>query len=190
MRDSMTIVQTKLGETLAERGSLILDKRELEDALGISHDQIKSYEKTLGSKLAYISKLESQLQVKDTITLTKVVHDTLSNSYTGSYNDKWMSFNQKFILDKNPRFEVYDISMNVPLKVGLTNDYTIFVTSPNPYFHPTDIEGAVIDGSRFTKKQRRLNIGLYGGVGIGYGMIGKQLDIGPQVGVGIGYRIL
>ena len=84
---------------------------------------------------------------------------------------------------------VYNIGMYLPLKVGITEDYTIFVTSPNPYFKASSIEGAVIDGSKFAKKPSRWTFSVYGGFGAQYGLINKQIDIGPQVSAGIGFRI-
>ena len=190
MLDSVKVVETKYGEVLYEKSSLILEKKDLEEALDISKQQIKGYEKTLGSKLAYISKLESQLNIKDTIKITEIVHDTLSNSYLMHYSDNWLKFDEEFSL-KNPSapdMSIYNICIDVPLKVGLGDNYTIFVQSDNPYFNVTNIEGAVIDGSRFAQKISRWYIGAYTGLGIGYGLINKTIDIGPQVGVGVGFR--
>ena len=191
LQDSVEVIQTKYGETLFENGSLILEKKELEEALGISQKQIKDYEKTLNAKLAYISKLEAQLAVKDTIKVTEIVHDTLSNSYTMSYKDEWLGFDEIFSLKNplKPELSVYNIGMNVPLKVGLTDDYKIFVTSLNPYFIVTSIEGAVIDKSKFAPKPKRWAVGVYGGFGFSYGLLNKQIDIGPQIGAGVTYII-
>lgn len=190
LRDSMEVVETRNGEILYENGSLIIEKKELEEALGITKQHVKDYEKTLGSKLAYISKLESQLEIKDTITITNVIHDTLTRTYSINYNDGWLNFDENFsmLVPDQPTFEIYNINMNVPLKVGLTDNYTIFVTSPNPYFKVTDIEGAVIDKGKFAPKLRRWTLGAYAGFGLGYGFINKQIDVGPQIGVGVGYR--
>ena len=193
MQDSVHVVTTKYGEVLYERSSLILEKKELEDALGISKKQVKDYEKTLGSKLAYISKLESMLEKKDTVTITveKIIHDTLTNSYTAFYNDKWLSFNQRFTIESptNYWFDNWGFKMNVPLKVGLTDNYTIFVQSDNPYFSVSEIEGAVIDKSKFAQKPRRFVIIVYAGFGAQYGLINKTFDVGPQLGAGFGIRI-
>jgi hypothetical protein len=190
LQDSVSVIKTKHDEVLFENGSLIIEKRDLQEALDISKQQVRDYEKALGSKLAYISKLEAQLKIKDTVYVTEVVHDTLTNSYRMSYCDDWLKFDENFsLLDpNNPVLKVYNIDMNVPLKVGLGGDYKIFVTSPNPYFNVTSIEGAVIDGSRFEKKISRWTLGAYGGFGFQYGLITKQIDVGPQVGVGVGFR--
>lgn len=193
LQDSVEVVTTKYGEVLYERGSLILEKKELEEALGLSKKQIKDYEKTLNSKLAYISKLESQLEKKDTVTITveKIIHDTLTNSYTGLYRDKWLSFNQRFTIESptNYWFDSWGFKMNVPLKVGLTDNYTIFVQSDNPYFSVSEIEGAVIDKGQFTQKPRRFVIIVYAGFGAQYGLIHRTFDVGPQLGFGLGIRV-
>lgn len=191
LQDSVEVIETRNGELLFENGSLILQRKELFDALDLSQRQVRDYEKALGSKLAYISKLEAQLKIKDTVVVKEVVHDTLTNSYTMGYDDNWLKFNQKLSFDEsnNPVLKTYDISMNVPLKVGIGDNYRIFVTSPNPYFNVTEIEGAVIDGSRFAQKPRRWTFSIYAGWGIQYGVINKQLDTGPQAGAGIGFRI-
>ena len=193
LQDSVEVVTTKYNEVLYEKGSLILEKNELENALGISEKQVKDYEKTLGSKLAYISRLESRLEMKDTVTITieKIVHDTLTNSYTGIYQDPWLSFNQRFTVESptNYWFDNWEFKMNVPLKVGLTDNYTIFVQSDNPYFVVSNIEGAVLDKSRFAQKRQRLVIINYIGFGAQYGLIHKTFDVGPQIGVGVGLRI-
>ena len=190
LQDSVEVVKTKNGELIFENGSLILEKNELFDALELSKKQVKEYEKALGSKLAYISKLEAQLNIKDTIKVTEIIHDTITNTYSMGYKDKWLSFDETFsLLDpEKPILNVYNINMDVPLKVGLGENYRIFVTSENPYFNITSIEGAVIDGSKFEKKISRWSLGAYGGFGLGYGLINKQIDIGPQVGIGVEFR--
>ena len=191
LQDSVNVIRTRNGELLFENGSLILNKKNLEEALDLSKKQIRDYEKTLGSNLAYISKLESELKIKDTIKITKIIRDTLSNSYSIHYDDSWLKFDEVFSLHNplTPEMSLYNISMNVPLKVGIGDNYNIFVTSPNPYFNITSIEGAVIDGSQFAKKPQRLNISVYVGVGGQYGLINRKIDVGPQVGIGIGFRL-
>ena len=190
LRDSIEVIKTKHGEVLYENGSLIIEKKELSDALDISKKQIKDYEKALDSKIAYISKLEAQLKIKDTVYVTEVIHDTLTNSYKAHYDDNWLNFDQDilFFTPDRPILKTYNISMNMPLKVGIGDNYRIFVTSPNPYFNVTSLEGAVIDGSMFMKKQSRWVLGSYIGFGLDYDLIHKDIGVGPQVGVGIGFR--
>jgi hypothetical protein len=49
----------------------------------------------------------------------------------------------------------------------------------------TDIEGAIIDGSKFAPKKKRLNWGFQLGFGAQYGIFNKKVDLGPYGGVGI-----
>ena len=190
LQDSVEVVKTKNGELLYENGSLILQRKELFEALDLSQRQVRDYEKVLGAKLAYISQLEARLEVKDTVVVKEIVYDNVTNTYSMAYRDKWLNFDQTLSWDEwnNPILKTYNISLDVPLKVGLGDNYRIFVTSPNPYFNITSIEGAVVDGSQFAKKPSRWTLGAYGGFGIGYDLIHKSFGVGPQVGVGIGFR--
>ena len=80
---------------------------------------------------------------------------------------------------------IESLSMNVPLNVGLTNDYQIFVKTPNPYISFTNIEGAVIDNSILRPKKKRFSWGLHGGVGVMYDVIDKDIAIGPNASFGV-----
>ena len=71
--------------------------------------------------------------------------------------------------------------MNVPLMLGLTDDYKFWVKTDNPYVTFTNIDGAVIDNSS-VKKDKRLHHGISLGFGFQYGLFGKQFDFGPQFG--------
>lgn len=190
LQDSVEVIETRNGELLFENGSLILQRKELFDALDLSQRQVRDYEKALGSKLAYISKLEAQLKIKDTVVVKEIVYDNVTNTYSMAYRDKWLNFDQTLSWDEGnkPILKTYNISLDVPLKVGLGDNYRIFVTSPNPYFNITSIDGAVVDGSQFAKKPSRWTLGAYGGFGIGYDLIHKTVGVGPQAGVGIGFR--
>ena len=78
--------------------------------------------------------------------------------------------------------------MKVPLKFGITDDYTMFIQSDNPYVEFGEINGAVIEGSKFLPKEKRWSWGIHGGIGIGYDLITRRLGIGPYLGVGIQYN--
>ena len=190
LQDSVEVVKTRNGELLYENGSLILQRKELFDALDLSQRQVRDYEKVLGAKLAYISQLEARLEVKDTVVVKEIVYDNITNTYSMAYRDKWLNFDQTLSWDEwnQPILKTYNITLDVPLKVGLGDNYRIFVTSPNPYFNITSIEGAVIDGSQFATKPSRWTLGAYMGFGLDYDLIHKTVGVGPQVGVGIGFR--
>ena len=189
--DSVETITTKYGETIFANNSLIADKNELEEKLGITKKQLREYEKIIDQKIAYIAQLEGKLSIKDTVIITNVIHDEVNNSYLMNYKDEWFNFSQSlnFVGDEVTS-QIYDFDMNLPLKVGIGDDYKIFVTSPNPYFKVSSIDGAVVDKGRFAQKSKRFGFGMYGGFGVGYGLINKQLDMGPQVGFGFQWIIL
>ena len=189
LQDSVNVIKTHHDEVVFENGSLILERNELTKYLNITKDQIKDYEKIIKDKIAYISDLESQLHIKDTVTVTIITHDTLTNSYPLQYRDRWLTFDGVFSLSNptHPSLDLFNIKMDIPLRVGIGDNYRIFVTSPNPYFNITSIDGAVVDGGQFLKKKKRWHFGVWIGFGQQYGLINKKIDIGPQVGVGFGY---
>jgi hypothetical protein len=88
----------------------------------------------------------------------------------------------------NSNTELYNISMDVPLNIGLSDMYQLFVTSPNPYVSFTNMEGALIEGSKLYPKRKKFNFGVQGGFVMGYDIITKQLTLGPYFGAGIQYN--
>jgi hypothetical protein len=70
------------------------------------------------------------------------------------------------------------------LTIGLTNDYQIFATTPNPYIIFTDIEGSVIENSVLKPRKKRFSWGVQFGFGTMYDIIDKDLSIGPYGGLG------
>ena len=77
------------------------------------------------------------------------------------------------------------------LKVGLTQDWKIFVTSDNPNVNLTSIEGVLVDKKAFLKQQKkdRFSIGIQFGFGAQYGLMHRQFDYGPYIGIGAEYRL-
>ena len=84
-----------------------------------------------------------------------------------------------------------EMKMSVPLKVGLTEDWTIFVRSSNPYVDFNSIDGAVLDKSLYTQKPkaRRVGFGVWAGMNTGWDVNTKEVYVGPGFGVGVYYRI-
>ena len=108
-----------------------------------------------------------------------------------NYTDKWVTLGGHSTQTTFDDFytTLDTLSMNVPLKVGLTDDSKIFVQSSNPYMHITDIQGAYVDESQLRKIINRFGLCFYLGWGIQYGVINQKFDTGPQLGAGIYYRI-
>ena len=189
-RDKITELTLENGKLLAERSAYIVKNNELEEILNITKQEKKDIERKLNDKIAYISTIESNIRV-DTLELvnTVIIKDSSTINIRFNYDDKWVKFSgSSYYKNGKSKTSIFDININTPLKVGLTNDLTIFVESENPYLNITNIEGAVVDGSTLHPKKKRWNFSLQGGIGIHYGLFSQKVDIGPYVGAGISYN--
>lgn len=184
-------LELKNGELLTARDSYILDKSQLEEELQVTKKEVKELEKKLNSSLAYIAQIKTEVRI-DTI---EIVRDSII--YKGDniskvlfeYNDEWFSI--KGITDltnPTPITSLYNINMLVPLTMGLTNDYKLFIQSPNPYVYFTDMDGAAVNGSILAPKKKKWNFSLQGGMGICYDIISKNIGVGPYGGMGISFN--
>lgn len=185
-------VELKNGELLTARDSYIATINDLEDLLDISKQEIKDIQRQLDSKVAYISKIESEVRVEyiETVRDSIIYINSDPNIATSTfrYNDKWVdligrndfTFGEKFSYNTT----IESLSMEVPLNVGLTNDYQIFVKTPNPYVSFSNIDGAVIDNSVLRPRKKRFNWGLQMGFGAMYDVMNKNIAVGPYAGVG------
>ena len=182
LRDSVHTEQLKNGELMSSKQMLILEKKQLEDYLGIAKKEIKEIEKKLDSKIAYIAKLEGQIQV-DTVRLVDSVYVKDSTYYTQwTFKDQWLylqGFTQ--FKDGTSVSQLNNLAMDVPLKLGITEDNQVFVTTPNPYVSFSSIDGAALNQP--TKKSR-WNIGIQVGFGMQYDIHRNALGYGPYIGVG------
>jgi hypothetical protein len=151
--DSIEMYELKNGALVYEINSYILEKKQLEQYLDVSKKEVKDLEKKLGDALSYISKVEGQVKY-DTITM----HDTVvwidDVAYADIlYNDQWISIEGQTKIDKNQaQTTLNNIVVPVPLKVGLTDNYNIWVESENPYLTITELKGAVVKDSPIIQK--------------------------------------
>ena len=189
-------VKLKNGELVTVRDSYIATIDDLEILLDISKSEIKDLQRKLDSKVAYISKIESNTKieyievVKDSIVYVNNSPSELISNF--HYTDQWLKINGQNNIKIGETFEcntiLNEINVNTPLTVGLTNDYQIFVSSPNPYVHFNEIEGAVIDNSMFRPRKKRFSWGIQLGAGIMYDVWHKQIAVGPYTGVGVEFN--
>lgn len=189
-KDKITELTLENGKLLAERSAYIVKNNELEEILNITKQEKKDIERKLNDKIAYISTIESNIRI-DTLELvnTIIIKDSSTINIGFNYDDKWVKFSgSSYYKNGKSKTSIFDINVNTPLKVGLTNDLTIFVESENPYLNITNIEGAVVDGSTLHPKKKRWNFSLQGGIGVHYGLFSQKVDIGPYVGAGISYN--
>ena len=202
LTDTLHTYKLKNGELMYEKQGFIAEKKELEEYIGIKEKEVKEIEKKLKSALATIAKLQGQVRV-DTIHMTdsiEVLPDSTYNCHF-NYNDKWLSMDGVTSVQLDPfnsHTIINNIGMEVPLKVGTTEDNKWFVTSENPYVQFTSIEGANLEKA----KQKRWSLGIQAGVGgiFGYGISGCSADgivrtgwilgAGGYVGIGISYKLI
>lgn len=191
-KGQMEQLELKNGELISTRDSYILDKKNLEEALEVSKDEVKMLEKKLESSLAYIANMESQIHI-DTVTIVEdsIIYDEGDIAQIHfEYDDDW--FGVKGTTDlTGPEIttSLYDIKMYVPIQWGMMDNYKIFVKSDNPYVSFTNLDGAVIDGSKLIPKQRKFGLSIQGGFGVNYDLLKKNLGVGPYLGVGVHWRI-
>lgn len=184
-------VELMNGELLSARDSYIASINDLEELLDITKQEVKDIQRQLDSKVAYISRLESEVNiqyievVKDSIVYVNNADDIITYFH---YSDKWISFDGKNEIKRKPNFDynttLSNININTPLTIGLTNDYQFFVTSPNPYVTFTNIDGAVINNSILRPRKKRFNWGLQLGFGTTYDIVDNDIAVGPYAGVG------
>lgn len=185
-------VELKNGELLSSRDSYIATINDLEELLDITKQEVKDIQRQLDSKVAYISKIESEVRVEyiETVrdSIIYVNSDPNIATSTFRYNNKWVDLvgRNEFIFGEqfNYKTTIESLSMDVPLNVGLTNDYQIFVKTPNPYVSFSSIDGAVIDNSILKPRKKRFNWGLQLGFGAMYDIMDKDIAVGPYAGVG------
>lgn len=185
-------LELKNGELITTRDSYLLDKYKLEEELGITKKEVKDLEKKLESTLAYISNIESEVRI-DTIETVRDSIIYINDSDIDvkfHYSDEWLSFNGLTrIRDTQSNTSLRDVNIRVPLTIGLTDNYKLFIQSDNPYVSFSSMEGAVIDGSNLIQKQRKFGLSVQGGIGVNYDLLNKNLGVGPYLGLGVHWRI-
>ena len=176
---------------LVSKDSYIATINDLEEQLDITKKEAREIQRQLNSKIAYIAKIEQSVKVE----YVEVIKDSIvyvNNQHAIAkfhYNDDWMRFDGENEFQFGNNFDyitrVKNISITAPLTIGLTNDYQVFVTTPNPYITFTDIEGSVIENSVLKPRKKRFSWGVQFGFGTMYDVIDKDLSIGPYGGLGV-----
>lgn len=190
-KNHIEYVEDRNENLLAIKSSLILSESKALGELEISKAEIRDLKKKLDNDIAYIAKLESQIALKDTVFMkpdTVFVKDgTVVKSF--NWTDEWTnigaSVSGNSIADS--KLSIDRLSVDVPLELGLTDDYKFWVKSENPHVNFTDIKSVVIGNSSVKEKEKRWHHGISLGFGFQYGLFGKTWDFGPQLGYSIEY---
>ena len=189
--EKIEVLKTANGDLLAKNRSYITTINSLEDYINISKKEVKDLQKTLDDKILYISELETIINIKPTeVHDTTVVYKDSTFNFTFNFSDKWYKLIGNSSFDYNRvKTEINTLYVNVPLRVGLTDDWKIFVTTQNPYVVFNDVEGALLDKDVYLKQQKKKKWGISLSLGIyaGYDLFDKSVYIGPGAGCGISY---
>ena len=158
----------------------VLESKSLAEQLQISQSTISDLQKQLGSNVQVLANVSSSVSV-DTIILEtlRIGTDTIGFSY----EDEYLHLDGQVAGDEAV---LNNITTDVPLTIGTTEDFQFFVSTLNPYVRITDI---ITGTTPKNNKSTRWNISAFGGVGMCYGLINNQIDCGPVVGVGVSYRL-
>lgn len=192
-RDSLKVETLKNGDLISYKQSLILTNEALREELNMSKSEIKDLENKLNSKIAQVNKLNSILELKDTVymkTDTVYINTDDITSKVFKWNDTWMSFiaNVTGKSISNSDLSLYNIKIKVPIEFGISEDYKVWAKSPNPYLNIEDISSATVYGSSIYPKKKQWSWGLQCGFGTNYDIIFKRFAIGPYIGIGFNYK--
>lgn len=193
--EQIDTLRLKNGNLLAERNSFAASISDLEDLLNISKKEVKELQKKLDGKLLYISKLESEIEFRDehpsVDTLT--VYKDSSYMYKFNFSNEWYNVAGSSSINNFIATTTLDnVGVSVPLTVGLTEDWKIFVETPNPYVSFNSIDGAILNKDTYLKQKKTchwglgISVGLYGG----YNLLGKNIYVGPGLGISLSYNFL
>lgn len=190
-RDTIEYVELQNGELLTSKQSLILSEKELNEELDISKREIKDLEKKLGDNIAYIARLEAQVNLKDTVFMksdTVFIKDSITIKKF-NWHDDWLNMTATVAGQTlgDSKMSIDNFNMNVALDIGLTDDYRFWAKTSNPYVSITDINAAAVHGSEVSKKDKRFHHGVTLGFGFHYGLWGRSFDFGPGLMYGFTY---
>lgn len=184
-------LKLKNGDLITTRDSYILKVSELEEELGVTKSEVKDLKKKLGASVSYIAELEMRTHVDTTLIVRdSIIYKTPDKMVAKFlYSDPWFSVGGEHLWENNQSTTTFNtIEVYTPLQVGLADNYKIWVKSENPYVQFTDINGAVVDGSKFHPKEKKFSFGIQVGFGGMYDIIDKDISLGPYAGVGLNIK--
>lgn len=187
-KDSVEYYKLKNGELLAERNSFILSEQEMREQLNISKDELKDIKKKLGSAVAQLARVKSEVRI-DSIYIESepeyVSTDSISAPF--QYSNEWVGIDGRFDYGSGRCLTtINDISMSVPLTIGMTENKQYFVSTSNPYVKVTDIVSTISE--KTVPKKKHWGIGVTIGPSFGYDLRTKNIYYGVGGTIGINYR--
>ena len=189
--DTIHEMELRNGEMLSWNASLIIDKKAIEQQLADERLDRKEIERQLRSRISSLTKTIAEFKM-DTIVLSDTVAMLADSSFITSfrYSDDWTLLEGSTrIYHQTAETRITGLSVTVPITVGQTEDYQLFVHSANPHVTIQMMQNSISSSSVNDKAFRRLTLGVYAGMGFSYGTLTKAWDFGPQFGIGVNYRL-
>lgn len=189
--DTVHRLETKNGEIVEWNQSLVLDRDALQARLEQEELDRREIERNLNSKISSLTNVIAGFS-SDTIVVTDTVKmiDDSTRVANFRYIDDWM------LLSGHTKFSgmlsettITDLRIRVPVTIGQTEDLKLFVHTQNPNVSIELMNNYVVDNSGILRKRSRWSFGMYGGFGMQYGLLKKEIDFGPQFGIGVTYRL-
>lgn len=186
--DSVEHYRLKNGDLMAERQTFIASEAESRELLNMSKAELADIKKQLGSALATISKVKTEVRI-DSIYIeskpTYVSPDSISIPF--SFKDDWLALSGRTdYFSGKGHTNIYNIATETPLTVGLAKNGKYFVTSPNPYLHITDITSIVSE--KVVPKKQHWGVGVSIGPSVGYDFRHKDIYYGIGGTIGVIYK--
>lgn|SRR5574344_964250 len=184
--DSVQTIKLKNDNLLYQNSMFRVKNKELTDVLDITKQEKRELERKVG-KLETLVKAKGKIQI-DTVVTTKdstVYVDHTLQSYYFTYKDNWFSVSGMSKIQEKTT-TLFNTEMDVPLTIGTTKKNKIFITTPNPYVHFSEIKGAEVQEKAL---KRKWSIGLtVGAFGI-YNPADGKVYFGPGAGFGVTYKL-
>lgn len=173
LHDSLRVVTTENGNLLATSSMFEGEIENLRKELGITKTRFQDILNSTSSSIENLAEVKLEF-FSDTIR-------TALQDSAFSYKDEYV--NLSGIVGEDC-VQIDKVVLDVVLDVGNTTDGTFFALTDNPHVNITQIRAGTTPSTK-----SRWSAGIIGGVGIQYGLVGRNIDVGPTIGVGITYRL-
>ncbi len=186
--DSVKYYKLENGNLLAERASFILSEQKMCKQLDMSNTELKELKKKLGSTIAQLAKVQSEVRVDSILIPSDPIYISQDSIIAPiQYRDSWMTLSGQYNYANGTGLtSIYNLSMDVPLTIGQTKDMQYFVTSSNPYVHVTDIVSTI--NEKVVPKKKHWGFGVSIGPSIGYDFHHKDIYYGIGGSIGLIYN--
>lgn len=182
LTDTVEYYQTKSGQLAAEKSILQGDIRDLKELNEDLYKKVKDLEVKKPDQVVYVE-TEVINEVHDTTYVIPEIANYLKQEF--DFSNQWRTLtgyieysqpNLNLVFDK----DIVNLDYTLAIK-----DNHVYITSTNPYVRYNEIQGISIP----PRKKPMFSITVGPSLGVGYGIINKNLDVYGGVTVSIGYNL-